>query len=193
MSTSTRTILDRSRGALAIAGIAALFALSGCAAGGPTDSGGDDTSNPGSAAPEETAAAAPETACPDGFVDAWGADAGASFGPDFTFREATVGEFKPHVLAPFLDGGCAIFASGTNLFAGFETENFYGFSPDASKLDDVIAALEGAGYTAPDPATPAFYNGPNGEYSSAFAVGGDVHTDGDAAITQFFPTGIVFY
>jgi hypothetical protein len=176
-----------------IPAITALLVLSGCASGGPDSSGGDASSNAASAAPEETTAAAPETACPDGFVAAWGVAAAANYGPDFTFREATADEFQPAFLTPFLDGGCAIYATGTNLFAGFAVKNYYGFSPDADSLSDVTAALDKAGFKVADSSTPAFYNGPNGEFASAFAVGGDVHTDGDAAIVQYFPTGIVFY
>lgn len=171
-----------------------MLTLSGCAAGGPDNSGGEGASDAGSPAPEKTVAAAPKTACPAGFVEAWGAAAAANFEPDLTFREATVDEFRPTVLAPFLDGGCAIFASGTSLYGGVGfVERYYGFSPDSGTLADVTSALDGAGYTVSDPSTPAFFKGPNGEYASAFPASGDVATDGDAAIRQYFPNGVVFY
>lgn len=193
MSQTIRTVVDPARSLLAIAGVAALLALSGCAAGNPESSGGGEVANPGSSAPDDTTEAAPETACPDGFVEAWGAAAATNYEADFTFREATVEEFQPRFLAPSLDGGCAIFASGTNNFAGFFAEAYYGFSPDAGKLDDVTAALEKAGYVASDPATPFSYTGPNGEFAIAAAVGGDVHIEGDLATVKYFPSGIVFH
>jgi len=169
-----------------IIGAAALFSLAACSAGTTTDPGADTEET--QAPVVETA----ETACPDGFVDAFATASADAYEPGLVVTETTVDAFEPAFLAPFLDGGCAVHVTGTLLGGGAApVDGDYGFAPDAATAEAIGAALEAEGYEE-DPNFPGGYQSDTG-FAGVFLVGGEVTTPGSAALEQFYPNGVLFY
>jgi len=180
-------------GGLVVLGISAMLALAGCSVATSEEPEGAAPVEE-STVPSEAAVTGPVTACPEGFVDAYGAEIAGFYDPaDFEYREAAVEEFPDEFLRPFLDGGCAVFFTGTDLTVGFVAQNVVGFSPDASIIPDIAAAFEEAGFE-PDPSLiGTFSDDVNGALGGYVEVGGPVGTMGEAALAQFYPGGVAFY
>jgi hypothetical protein len=181
-------VTSRIRTAAVIAGLSSLLVLTACSAapsGTTTDPGTDP-------APQESAAAAPETACPDGFIDAYTAESASLYEPGLSVTEVAVDDFEPAFLAPFLDGGCGIHITGVFVGGGgIPIDADYGFAPDATTADAIAEALEANGYEE-DPNYPGGYQSDTG-FASVFVIGGEVTVGGQAALEQFYPNGVIFY
>lgn len=175
---------------LSAVGIATLLALAGCA-GAATDISTADSEE---LTTEETAEAPViETACPGGFVDAYAAASIASFAEGVTFTEVTAAEFEPQFLAEFLDGGCAVHISGTStVIAGTDipVDSDYGFTSE-DVADDIIAVLEEEGFVN-DGSGVGFLRENPYAYAQVIVPNDDFHTNGDAAVQQYYFNGVVF-
>jgi len=184
--------IHSARDGLVVLGISAMLALAGCSVATSEDSEGAAPAEE-SAAPSEAAVTVPVTACPEGFVDAYGAEIAVFYDPaDFEYREAAAEEFSKKFLAPFLDGGCAVFLSGTNVLIGVPIKDVRGFSPDASNIPDIVAAFEEAGFESDPSSTGNFSNSDTFEFGMYVEVGGPVTTQGEAALAKFYPGGVAF-
>jgi len=173
---------------LSAIGVAAVFALSGCAGASPDTA----TDEPDAPAAEETQASEAETACPAGFVEAYEAASIANFAEGATFTEVSAADFQPAFLAQFLDGGCAVHVTGTATFNGMEipVDTDYGFAP-ADLSADIAAALEAEGYVD-DGTGFNFAKADGSAYAQVIVPTDDFHTNGDAAVQQFYKNGTVF-
>lgn len=183
------------REGLFVLAVSVTLALTGCAST-PTNPEGSEGSET-SSAPSEPTAVTPGTACPEGFVDAFGVATADSFDPaDYQYREATVDEFPQDFLVPFLDGGCAVYVTGSRLLGqadSMKEELVLGFSSDGSKIPEIRAAFEEAGFEEFDPAFPGGYSNPTtGEFGTVFEIGGPVSTFGQSVLDQFYPGGVIF-
>jgi hypothetical protein len=179
------TVSDR-KAPLAALAFAALIALSGCAGASPEPEGE-------APAPEETEVAeSPETACPDGFVDAYAAASLPQFAEGATFTEVSAAEFEPAFLAEFLDGGCAIHVTGTSIVGGFDfpVDVDFGFTTENVSAE-IAAVLEGEGYKDDGSGFNFTREDPLG-FAQVVNPTADFHTTGDAAVQEFYSGGTVF-
>jgi hypothetical protein len=180
-------VTSRLRTAAALVGLSTLLALTACSAAPAGTTGDPDTGE--STAP----VAAPETACPDGFVEAYAAAASSSYDPGFTVTEVSADAFAPDFLAPFTDGGCSVHITGviTGVSAAAPVDGDFGFAPDAATADAIAEALEANGYEA-DPDFPGGFRSDTG-FAGVYLIDGDVTGVAQDVLDQFYPNGVVFY
>ena len=169
--------------------LATLMSLAGCASAS-TDTSTEESEE---STTEETEAPVVETACPEGFVDAYAAASIDAFAPGVTFTEVSASDFEPQFLAEFLDGGCAVHITGTStIMSGGEipVDNDYGFTTE-DVSDEIRAVLEGEGFVD-DGSGVNFVREDPFAYAQVIVPNDEFHTNGDAAVQQYYKNGTVF-
>jgi hypothetical protein len=132
-----------------------------------------------------------ESACPDGFVDAYLAENAEYYQPGLTITEIPAAEIRPSFLEQFLDGGCAVRILGISL-RGTANDRDEGFVLDGDP-DAIGSVLLAEGYEESSNTVGSSYDIVEDQTIvsevSIYDIAGDGGTD---TMREFFPEGTVY-